>query len=354
MLKLHTQAGGRPYHFEDLKVIETAIHDALAASYQGKAFRISGCEVVGSTISPGMVFLNNKILTFQGLGSVTFPVYIIEGAPVNALSLEYETSGNAPVLKLHVAITSATEPAEGDWIRLSSGGIHDSSSGHGEVIGFNDGRLLNVSSIPSSRLFDAAITSSKIAANAILTTHLFNNSVTRPKIADQAINAIKIADDAVLAQHIANGALVQSHFSQYAVSRYAIAINAVGRDQIENGEIIKNLLNADVIQQTATPLFTLTTPWTHDVSARALKSFNNIVRLEGTIARTTSTASATAFTIPGGFRPTQTIKMPGRIFTSGAITDQIITISTGGAVSIPLNPLATTVYLDGINYYTAG
>ncbi len=72
------EAGGRYTYVEDLlNLQELAL--SISSIFDGCAsFIIAGCEVSGAEISPGFVWINNKIRYFEGCSDAVYPYFIYE------------------------------------------------------------------------------------------------------------------------------------------------------------------------------------------------------------------------------------------------------------------------------------
>lgn len=79
MKEFSSQTGGRFTYVDDvLNLQELAL--AICSIFDGcDNFIVSGCEVSGSSISPGIVYLNGKLRSFTGASNIqTWPQYIYE------------------------------------------------------------------------------------------------------------------------------------------------------------------------------------------------------------------------------------------------------------------------------------
>lgn len=78
MKELTSKQGGRYLFFEDLSDIQHSALSSAEALYFGKGdCVISGCELRGTTLSAGYVFLDGKIREVPETKNVTAPVYIV-------------------------------------------------------------------------------------------------------------------------------------------------------------------------------------------------------------------------------------------------------------------------------------
>lgn len=101
-------------------------------------------------------------------------------------------------------------------------------------------------------LINDAITSAKIAANAIGASEIADDAITAAKIATGAIDADAIADNAIDAGAIANDAITAAKIATGAIDADAIADNAIdagaiAADAITAAKIATGAIDADAI-----------------------------------------------------------------------------------------------------------
>jgi hypothetical protein len=116
--------------------------------------------------------------------------------------------------------------------------------------------------LDTSEIKDAAITSAKIAPNAITTDHIAANSVatddikdgaiTKEKIRDGAITKEKMADGIIGTAEIIDGSITAAKLATNSVTQSKIAANSVGASEIIAGavgasELANNAVTTDKI-----------------------------------------------------------------------------------------------------------
>lgn len=123
MKRLHFADGGRPLSNNDLSILQEEVYKAVEQQYSGLgSFIVSGCEVSATTIASGLVFIDGKILPFDGASSVAFPTYIKQAAVQDQDVVSYETGATHPKRKYYSAELVTSAPASGGYITMSSTG----------------------------------------------------------------------------------------------------------------------------------------------------------------------------------------------------------------------------------------
>ncbi|MDR1718063.1 MAG: hypothetical protein LBS20_19675 [Prevotella sp.] len=72
------ETGGRYTYSDDILNLQELALSMTSIFSECSNFIISGCEVSGNEISPGYIWLNGKIRSFQGVKDIAFPYYIYE------------------------------------------------------------------------------------------------------------------------------------------------------------------------------------------------------------------------------------------------------------------------------------
>jgi len=123
------------------------------------------------------------------------------------------------------------------------------------------------SAINSARLADDAVTTAKIADNAVTADQIASNAVTTARIADDAVTSAKIADGTIVAANIANdtitatqlannsadvnvivaGAVTTAKLADDAVTLAKMANDSVSSSQIINNAVTVNALANDAV-----------------------------------------------------------------------------------------------------------
>lgn len=128
MKEFSAQNGGRYTYSDDLINLQD-LALSFVSIYDGcENFIISGCEVSGSTVSEGYVYINKKIRRFNGATGVSFPCFIYENN--SSESIEYVTGGNKVGRNIYGCALGASVPSGNDpltnaarqSIRLTSSG----------------------------------------------------------------------------------------------------------------------------------------------------------------------------------------------------------------------------------------
>ncbi|WP_187696111.1 hypothetical protein, partial [Xanthovirga aplysinae] len=126
--------GGRMLHNDDLQIMQDELFIALEEQYKGMgAFIFSGCTIGEGTdpetytISPGLVYINGKILQFTGnsqnTSSQTFnSLYLVEGPATPQEYYLLNSGGRAPKRILYQAELVTTKPQEGEYIKITLDG----------------------------------------------------------------------------------------------------------------------------------------------------------------------------------------------------------------------------------------
>src|SRR5688572_29162880 len=126
MRKLKLETGGRPFSNDDLQVLQNLTDDAASALFQGNgAFVVSGCEVAGLDIAPGVVFIDGVLSKFAGTTVSSFPVYMHSGDPAeDALQLHEDGLTKATQEEMVVSVATSV-PGSGEYITFTASGGRD-------------------------------------------------------------------------------------------------------------------------------------------------------------------------------------------------------------------------------------
>jgi len=129
MKEFVSQTGGRYTYIDDIMNLQE-LSLAFASIFDGcDNFVVSGCQVSGSTLSAGYVYINGKIRYCAGLSGIsTFPVYIYESNSVESVS--YADSSDKIGRNIYGCAVASTVPTTKDTltdalpqsIRVSSDG----------------------------------------------------------------------------------------------------------------------------------------------------------------------------------------------------------------------------------------
>jgi hypothetical protein len=115
------KTGGKLWFNENLiDGFQDQLYKALESHYKpyGSCI-ISGCEVSGSNIAEGIVYLDGKIMPFAGASGITFPKYLkSQMTPVTAA---YDDGHSDTTEEIYEAILSSTIPSS-EYITISAQG----------------------------------------------------------------------------------------------------------------------------------------------------------------------------------------------------------------------------------------
>ena len=118
-MKQYTQEpGNRLVKGNDFEAVQEIALMAEAFFSEFGNFIISGCVASGTAISSGIVMLNGKACTFNGLPNVTFPYYIKQAVEVENVSYQ-SGAGTGPGYNIYKAV-QATASEQGAF-RLDNG-----------------------------------------------------------------------------------------------------------------------------------------------------------------------------------------------------------------------------------------
>jgi hypothetical protein len=91
--------------------------------------------------------------------------------------------------------------------------------------------------VPTAGIANSAVTTDKIAANAVVTADIADGAVTTEKIAAGAVATVDIADSAVTTAKIADSAITSGKIADGAVATADIADSAVTTAKIANANV---------------------------------------------------------------------------------------------------------------------
>ena len=101
--------------------------------------------------------------------------------------------------------------------------------------------------IVEADIANSAVTSNKIADNAVTTTEILNGAVTTAKLAADAIDGTKLADNAVDSEHYIDGSIDRVHLEADIIDSTKLADNAVNSEHYVDGSIDHVHLANDII-----------------------------------------------------------------------------------------------------------
>jgi hypothetical protein len=184
-------------------------------------------------------------------------VYFVKGTATLASSLSIQYNGT-PVHgeEVHIVYTAAITLA-GNNVTIFGAVLtqtqalrdslikayYDIDLAAWEVVVLSDMEELGV--VNTSQLADNAVTTPKLATNAVATSNIQDDAVTTPKIINGTITADKLAADSVTTVKIANLAVATGKLSDDAVTTVKLANSAVTAAKIANGTITAGKIGND-------------------------------------------------------------------------------------------------------------
>lgn len=244
------EVGGRSVHQDDLRILQEELLKAIQLQYNGLgAFVLQGCSVTGLagnfSISAGLVFINNRVMEFQGANSIaSFPVFLIQAADTLVDSFPLEQGGSAFKRTLIRAEISASAPGSGEFISMTQSGGRN----YNDVLSNQFVRLQGSQTVNGQKSFTSSVISNGINVNneftnlnnaissrvpltrtitgndglagggdlsANRTINIANNGVTTPKLADGSVSLAKLAPE--VREHIPTGIIVMWSGSANAI-----------------------------------------------------------------------------------------------------------------------------------------
>lgn len=112
MNEFSAQTGGRYTYVDDFINLQDLALAFVNIFDECENFIVSGCEVSGSTVSPGYVYINKRIRYFNGATNATFPCYIYEQN--NAETLTYANGQDKVGRKIYGCALGASVPSGDD------------------------------------------------------------------------------------------------------------------------------------------------------------------------------------------------------------------------------------------------
>ncbi len=118
-------------------------------------------------------------------------------------------------------------------MKLADGSVTSAKIVDGTIIAQDiaDGSIISVKiadgAITSTKLADGAVTADKIADSAIVTLKLADGAVTSAKILDGTITTVDLADGSVTSVKIADNSITTTKIADYAVTDQKLAADAI-------------------------------------------------------------------------------------------------------------------------------
>lgn len=120
MKEFIAQNGGRYTYADDLINLQDLALSFTSIFDGCENFIISGCEISGTTISPGYVYINKKIRYFSGATDARFPGYIYESNDTEYI--EYVNGGSKVGRNTYGCTFDSSVPSGSQYILLNSSG----------------------------------------------------------------------------------------------------------------------------------------------------------------------------------------------------------------------------------------
>ena len=127
------------------------------------------------------------------------------------------------------------------------------------------------SNVTTAKIADNAIDSDKIADNSVSTTELAPTCVTTAKIAADAVTNAKIADNSIDSEHYVDGSIDTVHLADSQVTTAKIADDAVTSAKIPNNAIGANELDDNAVDTASIQAGAITTAKILDSNVTTIK-----------------------------------------------------------------------------------
>ena len=198
------------------------VFDALVTAVVREKFNALLDELTGTTAAAQL-----GITTIPGFSADNIQTALEE----IVTAMQEITQGSVADRSITLAKLAAevTAAALGGAAASHTHGAGDINSGvlNADRIPVLDGTKLGAGSVGTAQLGAAAVTGEKIAALAVLATHLAQGAVTTQKLADKAVTSAKIGASAVGTTQLATGAANSAVIADKAVTAAKLAADAV-------------------------------------------------------------------------------------------------------------------------------
>ena len=258
-----------------------------------------------------------------------------------------DLTGNYP--NPTIAALAVTTPKLADnavtTVKISDGAVTTPKLADNAVttIKINDG------AVTTPKIADNAVTTPKIADNAVTTIKINDGAVTTPKIADNAVTTIKINDGAVTTTKIADNAVTTPKLADNAVTTIKINDGAVTTPKIADNAVTTIKINDGAVTTTKIADNAVTTPKLADNAVTTIKINDGAVTTPKLADNAVTTAKIS-------FPITKTMSDAGGLISmnnSGAGAGlEGINSGTGTAASFSSTNAANTA--DAVSVSTAG
>jgi len=252
MRRLALKTGGRPRSLDDLQILQSLADKSGGALLKGRgAFILSGCQVSGLTIAPGIVYIDDTVIEFQGAAVLSFPAYF-KAALIEDTELTYEDGNSRPTQTLSTIEIVYDVPSGVGSIPFTTGGGRTYFDAISDSVVLTRGsQVIGGLKSFSEKIVSAGISLvDEIAAikmpGWVKTDRIADSAVTTSKIADAAVSASKLADGSVGNTKIATNAITDLKIASLAVTSAKLANLSVSTDKIANGSVTAAKLGSDV------------------------------------------------------------------------------------------------------------
>jgi len=219
------------------KIVDSAITALKLANNAVTTAKIAAGAVVTAKLADGAATAV-KIAT----GAIT-EIKIADGAVTNAKIVGLEAS------KVTGQLTNE-QIAEVDAAKIAGQLTDDQIAGidSGKLLGQIVGTQISDGAVSTPKLAANAVTANKIDAGAVSADKIAANAVTAVKIAAGAVETAKLAAGAVIADKIASNAITAIKISAGAVETAKLAAGAVEADKIAAGAVTTGKLAANAVE----------------------------------------------------------------------------------------------------------
>jgi len=209
--------------------------------------------------------------------------------------------------------------------------------------------LIAASAVTSTEIASDAITTPKIVAGAITATEIATDAITSDKIISNAITTAKIDAGAVTASEIAAGSITTGKIAAGAVTANEIAANTITATEIAAGAVTANEIAANTITTGKIAADAITS---NEIAANAITASEiatNAVTADAIAANAVSTSELAADSVTAG------IIAAGAVSTSELAADAITSdkIAAGAIVAESIAADAVTSAKIGTDQVTA-
>lgn len=122
LINKNNTTGGRPLFLNDILTVEENFYKHSQAQFQNQgAFIISGVISTQNNISPGVVIIDNEVMSFEGAAGVSFPVYLVREQNF-VENVTFQDGITRPLYVESKAVISTTIPSNGEYISITANG----------------------------------------------------------------------------------------------------------------------------------------------------------------------------------------------------------------------------------------